>query len=178
MTPVKAPEQSPGIGRGVWVGLLTAWVALGVAQLIAGIGRPQGSPVAAVGGLAIDNTPPPVKNFAIATFGSNDKKALVIGMLIVLAVLAAGLGVAAMRRLSYGYLGLGLFAVIGLAGALTRPNAEPVDVLPTLIGALAGAFALSRLVRAAQAGGPGGRTASGARCGHWAGRPGRAGRGG
>ncbi len=131
------------------MGLLTAWVALGVAQLIAGIGRPQGSPVAAVGGLAIDNTPPPVKNFAIATFGSNDKKALVIGMLIVLAVLAAGLGVAAMRRLSYGYLGLGLFAVIGLAGALTRPNAEPVDVLPTLIGALAGAFALSRLVRAA-----------------------------
>ena len=133
----------------MWVGLLTAWVALGVAQLIAGIGRPQGSPVAAVGGLAIDNTPPPIKNFAIATFGSNDKKALVIGMLVVLAVLAAGIGVAAMRRLSYGYLGLGIFAVIGLAGALTRPNAEPVDVLPTLIGALAGAFALSRLVRAA-----------------------------
>jgi len=133
----------------VWVGLLTAWVALGVAQLVAGIGRPQGSPVAAVGSLAIDNTPAPIKNFAIATFGSNDKKALVIGMLIVLAVLAAGIGVAAMRRLSYGYIGLGLFAVIGLAGALTRPNAEPVDVLPTLIGALAGAFALSRLVRAA-----------------------------
>jgi DMSO/TMAO reductase YedYZ molybdopterin-dependent catalytic subunit len=149
MTSVKAPDHSSEIGRGVWVGLLTAWVALGVAQLIAGIGRPQGSPVAAVGGLAIDNTPPPVKNFAIATFGSNDKKALVIGMLIVLAVLAAGIGLAAMRRLSYGYVGLGLFAVIGLAGALTRPNAEPVDVLPTLIGALAGAFALSRLVRAA-----------------------------
>ena len=40
--------------------------------------------------------------------------------------------------------------MIGLAAALTRPNAEPVDVLPTLLGALAGAFALSRLVRAAQ----------------------------
>ncbi len=133
----------------MWVGLLTAWVALGVAQLIAGIGRPQGSPVAAVGGLAIDNTPPTVKNFAIATFGSNDKKALVIGMLIVLAALAAGIGVAAMRRLSHGYIGLGLFAVIGLTAALTRPNAEPVDALPTLAGALAGAFALSCLVRSA-----------------------------
>ncbi len=161
MTPVKAPEHSSGIGRGVWVGLLTAWVALGVAQLIAGIGRPQGSPVAAVGGLAIDNTPPPVKNFAIATFGSNDKKALVVGMLVVLAVLAAIIGVAAMRRLSYGYLGLGIFAVIGLAGALTRPNAELVDVLPTLLGGLAGAFALSRLVRAAQRRAvPGGAAAS------------------
>ena len=133
----------------MWAGLLTAWVALGVAQLVAGIGRPQGSPVAAVGGLAIDNTPPPVKNFAIATFGSNDKKALVVGMLIVLAVLAAGLGVAAMRRLSYGYAGLAIFAVIGLAGALTRPNASPVDVLPTLIGALAGAYTLRWLVRVA-----------------------------
>ena len=149
MTSVTAPDHSPGIGRGAWVGLLTAWVALGVAQLIAGIGRPQGSPVAAVGGLAIDNTPPPVKNFAIATFGSNDKKALVVGMLVVLAVLAAGIGIAAMRRLSYGFIGLGIFAAIGLAGALTRPNAEPVDVLPTLIGMLAGAFALSRLVRTA-----------------------------
>jgi DMSO/TMAO reductase YedYZ molybdopterin-dependent catalytic subunit len=140
----------------VWVGLLTAWVALGVAQLIAGIGRPQGSPVAAVGGLAIDNTPPPVKNFAIATFGSNDKKALVVGMLVVLAVLAAILGVAAMRRLSYGYIGLAIFAVIGLAGALTRPGASILDAAPTLIGALAGAYILSRLVRAAhrRAGGP------------------------
>jgi DMSO/TMAO reductase YedYZ molybdopterin-dependent catalytic subunit len=71
-------------------------------------------------------------------------------MLVVLAVLAAIIGIAAMRRLSFGYLGLGLFAAIGLAGALTRPNAELVDVLPTLVGALAGAFALSRLVRAAQ----------------------------
>jgi len=133
----------------VWAGLLTAWVALGVAQLIAGIGRPQGSPVAAVGGLAIDNTPPPVKNFAIATFGSNDKKALVVGMLVVLAVLAGILGVAAMRRLAYGYLGLAIFAVIGLAGALTRPGASVLDALPTLIGALAGAYTLYRLVRAA-----------------------------
>ena len=149
----------------MWAGLLTAWVALGVAQLVAGIGRPQGSPVAAVGGLAIDNTPPPVKNFAIATFGSNDKKALVIGMLIVLAVLAAGLGVAAMRRLSYGYAGLAIFAVVGLAGALTRPNASPVDVLPTLIGALAGAYTLRWLVRVAHrsaAAGPAVRAAPGA----------------
>ena len=88
-------------------GLLTAFVALGVAQLVAGIGRPQGSPVAAVGSLAIDHTPPAVKNFAIATFGSHDKTALVTGILVVLAILAAGIGVAAMRRLSYGFAGPG-----------------------------------------------------------------------
>ena len=123
-----------------------AWVALGVGQLIAGIGRPQGSPVAAVGGAAIDGAPPAVKNFAISAFGSNDKKVLVLGILVVLAVFSAGIGIAATRRLRNGYIGLAIFAVIGLAAALTRPDAELWDVLPTLIGALAGAYTLSRLV--------------------------------
>ncbi|MFI5066723.1 MAG: molybdopterin-dependent oxidoreductase [Streptosporangiales bacterium] len=146
---MKARSHRRTTGRGVLAGLLTAFLALGVAQLVAGISRPQGSPVAAVGSLAIDHTPPAVKNFAIATFGSHDKTALVTGILVVLAILAAGIGVAAMRRLSYGLLGLAGFAVIGLLAALTRPNAEAVDVLPTLIGVAAGAFTLAQLVRAA-----------------------------
>ena len=74
-------------------------------QLVAGITGPQGSPVAAVGSAAIDNTPPPVKNFAISAFGSNDKLVLVIGILVVLAVFAAAIGVAAIRRLAYGCTG-------------------------------------------------------------------------
>jgi DMSO/TMAO reductase YedYZ molybdopterin-dependent catalytic subunit len=131
------------------VGLLMAWVALGVGQLVAAIVQPEASPVAAVGGAAIDRTPPAVKNFAISAFGSHDKTVLVIGILVVLAVFCVGIGIAAMRRLRNGYIGLTLFAVIGLAAVLTRPDAEPWDVLPTVIGALAGAFALRLLVRAA-----------------------------
>jgi DMSO/TMAO reductase YedYZ molybdopterin-dependent catalytic subunit len=123
-----------------------AWVALGVGQLIAGIGRPQGSPVAAVGSAAIDGAPSAVKNFAISAFGPHDKTVLVLGILVVLAVLSAAIGIAAMHRLRNGYIGLAIFAVIGLAAALTRPDAELWDVLPTLIGALAGAYTLSRLV--------------------------------
>ena len=38
---------------------------------------------------------------------------------------------------------------IGLAAALTRPDSTPEYVVPTLAGAAAGAFALTRLVRAA-----------------------------
>ncbi len=138
-----------------------AWVALGVGQLVAGIGRPQGSPVAAVGSAAIDHTPPPVKNFAISVFGSHDKTVLIIGILVVLAVLSAIIGVAAMRSLRYGYIGLAIFAVIGLAAALTRPDASPWDVLPTVIGALAGAYALRLLVRAAGGQVPRGRAMAG-----------------
>jgi DMSO/TMAO reductase YedYZ molybdopterin-dependent catalytic subunit len=140
-------------------GLITGFVAVGVGQFVAGIARPQGSPVAAVGSLAIDFTPPPVKNFAISAFGSHDKFVLVSGVMVVLAIFAAVIGMYAMRHLGYGLAGLAVFAVIGLIAALTRPNAELVDALPTLLGAAAGAFALVRLVGAARialeaAGGP------------------------
>jgi DMSO/TMAO reductase YedYZ molybdopterin-dependent catalytic subunit len=75
----------------------------------------------------------------------------VTGILVLLAVFAAAIGVAAFRRFSYGVAGLAAFAGIGLAAALTRPTAQPVDALPALAGAAAGLFTLNRLVRAATA---------------------------
>jgi DMSO/TMAO reductase YedYZ molybdopterin-dependent catalytic subunit len=138
-------------GRGVATGLITAFVAIGVAQLIAGFTGPQFAPVVAVGGAAIDNTPPPVKNFAISAFGSNDKRVLVAGILVVLAVFAALIGIAALHRLAFGLAGLALFTLIGLLAALTRPDFSAIDVLPVLLGGAAGAYTMSRLVRAASA---------------------------
>jgi DMSO/TMAO reductase YedYZ molybdopterin-dependent catalytic subunit len=134
---------------GVATGLITAAVAMGVAQLVAGITGPQGSPVVAVGGAAIDATPAPLKNFAISAFGANDKTVLIIGILVLLAVFAAVIGVAAVRRLSYGLAGLAVFTLIGLLAALTRPTSGPSDVVPVLIGAAAGVFIMIRLVDAA-----------------------------
>jgi DMSO/TMAO reductase YedYZ molybdopterin-dependent catalytic subunit len=136
----------------VVTGLITACVALGVGQLVAGLTSPQASPVVAVGGAAIDLTPPPLKNFAISEFGSNDKTALVAGILVLLAVFAAVIGVAAMRRLSYGLVGLAAFIGIGLLAALSRPTATAGWALPVLVGGAAGVVAMVLLVRAAHAG--------------------------
>src|SRR5216683_4655312 len=119
---------------GATAGVLTAAVAMGVAQLVAGLAVPEASPVVAVGQGAIDLTPPPVKNFAISTFGADDKNALLIGILVVLAVFAAVTGMLAVRRLAYGYAGLGVFTGIGLLAALTRPTATPGYFVPTVIG--------------------------------------------
>ena len=146
---VSAGNGSRSTRRGLVAGLITAAVALGVAQLVAGILQPQGSPVAAVGSVAIDNTPPQVKNFAIATFGSHDKLALVIGILVLLAIFSGLIGILAMRRLAYGYAGLAVFALVGLTAALAQPHASAGYALPTLVGAAAAAFALAKLVRAA-----------------------------
>jgi len=130
-------------------GVLAGAVAIGAAQLAAGLTVPQSSPVLAVGQAAIDLTPPPVKDFAISAFGANDKTVLLGGILVILAVYAAVVGMLAVRRLTFGMWGLALFAFLGLAAALTRPNSTPEYVVPTLAGAAAGAFALARLTRAA-----------------------------
>jgi DMSO/TMAO reductase YedYZ molybdopterin-dependent catalytic subunit len=135
--------------RGASAGVLSGGLALGVAQLIAGIVSSTSSPVVAVGQLSIDFTPPFLKNFAITAFGSNDKAILVGGIFVVLALFAAEIGVLAVRRLSYGMTGLGVFILVGLVAALTRPHASLGDALPTLVGGAAAVLALRRLARAA-----------------------------
>jgi DMSO/TMAO reductase YedYZ molybdopterin-dependent catalytic subunit len=137
------------VGRGMMAGLLAAAVALGIGQLVAGIVAPDGSPVVAVGEASIGLTPPPVREFAISTFGSHDKVVLVSGILVVLAIFAAIVGMLAMRRLWYGMAGLALFMALGLSAALSRPTASAGYALPTLAGAAAAAIALALLVRAA-----------------------------
>src|SRR5580698_10582239 len=132
-------------------GLLTAAVALGVAQLLAGISAPNASPADAVGSVAINHTPLPVKVWATSTFGTSDKTALLLGVFVVVFGYAMVVGVLAARRLAYGFAGLALFAVLGIAAAVTRHGASPGYALPTVLGALAGAFALYRLIESAQA---------------------------
>src|SRR5712691_512616 len=145
---VNDQPRHPHTLAGAVAGVLAAAVAIGAAQLAAGLTVPQSSPVLAVGQAAIDLTPPPVKNFAISAVGANDKTVLLGGILVVLALYAAVIGMLAVRRLAFGMWGLALFAFIGLAAALTRPNSTPAYIVPTLAGAAAGAFALSRLTRA------------------------------
>ena len=74
-------------------GLVAAAVALAVAELLAGLNRSWRSPVLDVGDRVIDAAPPFVKEFAIDTFGTNDKPALLIGIAVFLGLYAAAVGV-------------------------------------------------------------------------------------
>jgi DMSO/TMAO reductase YedYZ molybdopterin-dependent catalytic subunit len=130
---------------GALVGLLSGGVALGVAQLAAGIFGGASSPMIAVGGAAIDATPPWLKDFAIREFGANDKRALLIGIGTILAVAAAILGAASVRRPWVGAIGIVAFGLIGVAASVSRPANGPADAIPSVIGALAGLVAYVRL---------------------------------
>src|SRR3954452_18735583 len=103
-TPAPAAAALPSRGR--WAsrglaglaGLLAAAVALGVAELVAGVVGPASSPVVAVGNAAISLTPEPVKDAAISAFGQHDKVALVVGTLVVIAAYAVLVGLVALRN--------------------------------------------------------------------------------
>ncbi|MEU6659992.1 molybdopterin-dependent oxidoreductase [Streptomyces sp. NPDC046821] len=131
---------------GALSGLLAGYAAVAVAQLAATVYRPEASPVVAVGGATIDRTPGWLKDWAIRHFGTHDKLVLQLGILVVLALLAMILGVVASRHRRAGSAGVLLFGALGALAATTRPGStSPVDALPSVIGALIGAWLLYAL---------------------------------
>ncbi|SCL13119.1 DMSO/TMAO reductase YedYZ, molybdopterin-dependent catalytic subunit [Micromonospora rhizosphaerae] len=129
-------------GYAALAGITAAAVAIGAAEPVAVLTGPRSAPLIAVGGLVVDFVPEPVKQFAIALFGTYDKIALLIGTALLLAAFAALLGVLAARRLWIGLVGIAAFAAIGVAAALTRAGADAADALPSLVGAALGALVL------------------------------------
>jgi DMSO/TMAO reductase YedYZ molybdopterin-dependent catalytic subunit len=146
---LRGRDRPTDFARGLVSGLLSGAVGICVAFLVAGLTGPVGSPVAAVAGLMVDRSPPGLKEFAIRQFGSNDKLVVQIGVIVMLGLFAAAIGVLARRRLGYGLAGVGVFAAVGMTAAGTRPTFAPTDLLPTLLGSAVAALALVMLTRAA-----------------------------
>lgn len=135
------------LASGVAAGLLTVGTATLLAGLLerAGLSGGQPAPVAAVGAAFIDRTPAWLKDLAISTFGVNDKRALLVGTVVVLAVVCALIGLLSRRRLTLALILFAATAGVGLLGVLTRPGATAVDAVPTLVGAAVGLWFLARL---------------------------------
>jgi len=130
------------------VGILSAAVAVGAGELVASLVRPVASPVIAIGNRLITLTPEPVKLWAIREFGTDDKRVLLTGIYLAVAVLAVLIGVAAVRRLALGLFGVAVLGAVGCYCALTANGHQGTDVVPSVFGTLAGMTALTALVRA------------------------------
>ena len=141
--------RSRGLLAGAVAGFLASAVAIGVANLVAAFVRPQASPIIAVGGAFIDRTPPALKNFAVQKFGENDKTMLLLGMYVTIALIALVIGVLAWRRLAIGVMGIGLFGLFGAFVAITRPESHVTDVIPSVVGGIAGIATIVWLVHTA-----------------------------
>lgn len=127
-------------------GILAAALGTAAGHLVAAVVSPPSSPVLAVGSTVIDGTPTPVKEWAVATFGTADKPILVGSVTVVTLLLAAVAGLA--RRRSRAAAVAVLLVLTALAGvaAVLRPQAGSFAWVPALVAAVVGVVALELLV--------------------------------
>jgi DMSO/TMAO reductase YedYZ molybdopterin-dependent catalytic subunit len=130
-------------------GLLATIAALSVGELMAGLVRSWYSPVLAVGDTAIFYTPRPVKEFAIAAFGTNDKIALIAGTLIITLIFGTVLGIIGRKRLPVAWAGIALFGVLGVAASTFQDGIA--SSIPSLITVVVGIPVITLLLRRAPA---------------------------
>lgn len=126
-------------------GLAAAAVAVGVMQCLAAFFPASADARNAVGSAVIDMTPGPVKEWAIQTFGTADKLFLSVTVLVVIGIFASVAAVWERTRVPVGSLAILIGATLGTTAVLSRPGATPVDVLPTVVGALCGVVVLRLL---------------------------------
>jgi uncharacterized membrane protein YhaH (DUF805 family) len=128
--------------------LLATAVVIGVSTLAAGLLKSTVSPVSAMGTVFTDRTPAMLRGFALHHFGPHGRTVLLLGMYAVIAVIAIAIGVAARRAAALGVTGVVAFALVVAFVTVTRPASHVSDVMPAVIGGLAGVAALLWLVRA------------------------------
>lgn len=124
-------------------GLAAGALGLGVSDLAAGLLRVRESPVVAVAEGVAGLAPGPVAEWAIRTLESDNKIALVGGMLLILAALFALLGYLGRRWWWLPFLGYCVLALVGAVAVLTKPASTATDVVPVVVGLLVwlGSFA-------------------------------------
>jgi DMSO/TMAO reductase YedYZ molybdopterin-dependent catalytic subunit len=142
-----APMAVASSNERMIAGVAAASVSLGVAQLV---GIPFGARAdarAAIGSVAVDLTPGPIKEWAIQTLGSLDKLFVAVVVLVVIATIAAIAGTLETQRRPLGSAAIAAAGVLGCIAVLSRQGATALDTIPTVAGAVCGVAALRLLIR-------------------------------
>ncbi|MFT3860616.1 molybdopterin-dependent oxidoreductase [Micropruina sp.] len=132
--------------RAALAGALAVFAGLGFGQLVAALVAPQAAPALAVGARIIDLTPTPVKDWAVATLGTWDKPVLVGGVAIGTLCLGALIGLLALRRRAWLWIGPALLTVIAAMAAAAAPQAGPFAIVPAVASGGVGGLTLRWLL--------------------------------
>lgn len=136
--------------RGALAGLLAATSGVLAGEAVSALLPGVTGPVVSVGNRAIDWTPQPVKEWAIATFGAADKAILIAGVLLSVAALAIVAGLLGVRSRRLGVAIIALLVGIASAAILTDRAAAAgflLRLLPLAAMALVGIGGFSWMVR-------------------------------
>jgi len=139
--------------RGPMVGavteLLAIGVVLGVSTLAAAVLKSATSPVGEMAAVFADRMPAALRNAVVHHFGAQGRTVLLLGMYLTFAVVAVVVGMLARRQAAACVAGVAAFTLFAAFVAVTRPASHVADVMPVVIGGLAGAAAVLWLFRAA-----------------------------
>ena len=140
----------PRIPIGWLIGVLSAFVAVGVGETVATLVRPAAAPIIAVGNRLIVLTPESAKRRAIGKVGTDDKLYLIIGICVVLAIVAAVVGELALRSLVVGLVGVAVIGGFAMYCAATAPAGRVSDITPSAVGTVIAMGVLVGLVHLAR----------------------------
>src|ERR1700749_1053648 len=124
-----APMRAASSNERMVAGVAAASVSLGVTQLV---GIPFGARAdarTAIGSVAVDLTPRPIKEWAIQTLGALDKLFVAVAVLVVIAAIAAIAGTLETRRRPLGSAMIAAAGVLGCIAVLSRPGATAPDTI-------------------------------------------------
>lgn len=138
--------------RLAFAGAVAVGAALAIGELIAGLVPGIPSPLLAVARFVVDIQPPGAKELVVALFGTSDKLAFQVFIVLVAAVVGAVLGRLAPKRPDLAAAVVVVFTGAGFLASLREPGAvATLAVAAAAIEALAGIFLLRRLVALAAA---------------------------
>ena len=122
--------------RWALAGLLAGLGGLATAYLTATWLGLRGNPVTDVAELVIRLTPGPVAERAIQLVGRHDKPLLVAGVLVVVLLMFAGLGLLAKRAFGAAVGGFVALGLIALTANQSQYDAPATGILPSVVGVL------------------------------------------
>ncbi|MBF6448845.1 molybdopterin-dependent oxidoreductase [Nocardia elegans] len=136
-----------GSGLRAACGIVSAGLALGVAELVSVPVGAGSAPLAAIGATVVDRTPDGVREWAIDSFGTDDKMMLYLLMGVVALIVAALVGVVERTVRPIGSVVLGVFGIGAAWAALERPAANWTWALPSVVGVALAIVSLRWLIR-------------------------------
>lgn len=146
------PAHSTSRLSAVVAGVVSGAAALGAGELVGSLRENWQSPVVGVAEGIIARVPRSVKDFGVERFGTNDKLALVIGILVFSVIFAALLGLLARRRFPVAAGGFVAFALVGMWGSQQAVTAPVSAVAPSIVAGAAGIASLRFLIGRAATG--------------------------
>jgi len=139
------------ISRATWAlafaGAVAIGAALSIGELIAGLVPGVPSPLLAVARFIVDIQPPGAKEVVVALFGTADKLAFQVFIVLISLGIGAVLGRLAPKRPDLAAAIVVTFTAAGFAASLREPGSSPaLSVAAAAIEALAAIYLLRRLV--------------------------------